>query len=495
MNPIRSSRRPFAAFTHVVVDSATLLADFAKFQALVDQVRWCCQKLGGVAGWQGTLCLFLDSTWQNLFLDLQPGGDFNVATWKGQTRELRTRMEAALREAACPVRLIMADDLERLLADTPNPPEGRTRSRLLAGEVRASRYDVPKLAKWLIQALNLGVPVATFDWDVLSNGSRSSGEAIAKRFANSAELLLKATTSADLVGRSFVMSGQYLDSQRSLAWGSSLPAWVDWELDALNGSATRTAFLCQTDPATGALAMQFDAVRAFFRSLNSLGLAPPFGVSISGAGQIMSDSCLAFPPWTHFRWNVVWCDDYLLSAFHIARGLIAADTPCIEQAATFVKPRVVSASSLTQRDVDWHRDNYFPGLILGSIVCAWASRDVVTRMESGALSPAELWELSRSQLNRIVAEWTQPIYATTWLAAFMNGATSSPFAPQGIARAVADLPANFPGFATAIPAMPSLQESLQTLIEDFLMIPESQAYWRKLLAAFESSATSATWTI
>lgn len=479
--------RSFVVFTHRVVDAALVLADDAKFDALVAQILLFCRKLSLTPGWRPTLGLFLDTVWQNLFPELQSCE--SVKSWRLDSEALRIRLTSALRDADCPVRLIMAEDLERLLPD-PAVTRGFAASRLLAGNSRSSLYDQPKWVKQSFQAANPGIPVLTFDVDVLSEQPKDDPSHV--QFAKSLGLLLKTATSVAKQGRPFVMSGQYLSQERAARLLGSAPVDDNCRLDAVNGSSTRTAYLSKFNAQTGEMELDLNAVRASLQSQRALGLAPAFGGPVSGAGQIMSSECLDYPPFTQFRQNVLWCDDYVLRAFHVARGLIAEAAPCVEPAAIFVKPRVASNQKLTQRDMDWHRDNYIPAFLAGAVLCAWANSEIVNGLDMGTATSAELWESGRDQLNMVAREWSKPVYQPTQLGTFMTSPWPSPYAPQGLLKAITDLPQQFP---EGEPPQKSLQESLRNLVEDALLIRTTREYWKQVQTRFLALEVSDRWKV
>ena len=474
---------PFAVFTHLVIDPAGALTDETQFEGLVARLKSACRRLDSPNGWQPTLCVFLDTVWQNLFPNLRTCHDFEL--WRWQSRALRTRLTNALEDCRCPVKLIMADDLDQLVVMIP-PVDGFALSRLLAGDSPTSLYDVPKLVKWLLQTANPDRPLATLDVDVLFSGKEEESE-----LGNSLGTLLNAVTSAAGTGQAFILSGQYLERAKALRLLGPGVVGEDWALDALNGSPTRTALLSKRNQASGAIELQLDAVRAFFRSHTRLGLAPAFGGTISGAGQVMSSGCLDNPPWTHFRRNVLWCDDYLLRSFHVARGLIAPSSPAVEPSALFPKWRVLDSTSLTQREIDWHRENYIPTFLLGAVACTWTNRNIVSGLDRGTISANELWEFARDQLQRISREWSQPAYEGTFLAELMIAPWQSAFAPHGLRQAIDDFPMRYPA---SVPPQ-SLPRAMQNLIEDALLIPVARDYWKRLQGAVHALGLANWWKI
>ncbi len=85
---------------------------------------------------------------------------------------------------------------------------------------------------------------------------------------------------------------------------------------------------------------------------------------ISGAGLIMSRRAVNFfPPFMNFENRIVWVDDHLKRRFHEAAGDISSETlECVSD-ATIQQDR--HPEGLTQKDIDWAKEQYFDRLLHG----------------------------------------------------------------------------------------------------------------------------------
>jgi len=446
-----------------------------------DLIRYY-EKIDNAPSWRGTLYVFLDTGWQNVLPELRVVTDYD--DWQRRNRELKKALVPFLDGRR--IRLIMADDMELLIAESPAPKAPLTLARLLCGNAARSLYDVPKVSKFLIQVANPDSPVLLFDWDLLAFGDSPLFPSIEISFGANLKKLLDHVQALKAGGnpKSFVRSGQYLTRKRAtqLINRSTIPP-AGWELAAYNGSAARTMFLAD-DPLDPLSPMRIDVVRAFFKSLGAYGLgAPAFGAPISGAGMTMSPALAAeWPPCSHFRQNVMWQDDWFLSSWHA--GANRADFGVVED-AVFVKPRVLELSMVTLPAMHFHLADYLPGLVLGTVMSGWATSGAFEDVRQGKAPAQQLWSEALARLNEVVKQWGSAAFAKTYLHSFIHLASPSTFAPSGLADATKRLPETFPTSTLTVAGSPPLEAALRMLVEDCAAYGSFVEYWRELVGEFQ----------
>ncbi len=369
------------------------------------------------------------------------------------------------------LRLVSAKDLYPILNNIRGNKSGVDAiqlKRFLAGDEHGIRYDAANVVEAIIRVRHLGagIPILRMDWDLLLNNTTPERKffEIIRGIRHECH-----TVSLDARIQSYMFSGSYV-----------LPAkpMPTWDINDFN-----TAFDSRVFPAlvpnrhvckaldelaqyegTAEQGRDGELTEQTLTDLSRIGLfdsklmleyyglaeheaigeeatqtglmrmgAHPMQSVISGAALVLSDSAiLDLPPFSNFRYNVIWIDGYIKYELHNALGHFPSEPIEIDDSRKFssrhpasvFKNRLLAGQSNLR---PYTLGNYIPTLFWGIIIDAWVRGEepssvsqspFVTSLEKalkrGSLEPEEKENLMNDlrlsaiqRINRVIELWSK----------------------------------------------------------------------------------------
>ena len=430
----------------------------------------------------GILVLFVDPGWLSLLNTI--GTDFNpvkMAEEFGEIEKIKKRVNTLLKDTPtlCDrLRLVTAETLYPILNNLRGGKPGLEATRLkkfLAGTEPGVRYDTTKVVEALVRVRHLGsgIPVLRVDWDALLNDETVSRllSTLARSIPNFCSEL-----AANHRVHSYVVSGLYdRPLKKPEGWNISdfnkafatriFPALVPTaaailkldEAAVIEDGVEQDCKLNSESEFTRIVEPLFDrnvmikyyGLEKSDEGLPGLGSDPVKSV-VSGAGMVISEGAiLDLPPFSNFRQNVMWIDDYLKYELHRALGHFAQvsttisvsdslEAPCRHPSAKVYKDRILAGQGNLRI---YTLGGYIPTLFWGILLDGWirsegnpeertpfvvALEDALKRgifedSERNRLRSA-LRELAITRINKVIRLWSAlksaddvPSFAALWV--------------------------------------------------------------------------------
>lgn len=424
------------------------------------------------AGSPGILEIFIDPGWVQLLNTI--GQDFNPIKLSEDFQKIKEceerfdkflNMNHRLKDR---MRLITAKTLYPILNNIRGNKAGNEAMKLkkyLVADTPDVRYDTTKVVEAIIRIryLGYGIPVLRMDWDALLNDDTLTKHLllVTRDIPKTCGILAK-----DHRIGSYIISGSYemppkdtLDTWDINDFNTSFatrmfPALIPTEnvckklnadivqvkTETQDGQLDETKFLELSQLGL----FDKDVMNSYYGLIDSSGgLSSVGGLSligsnpllsvISGAALVLSDGAiLDLPPFSNFRWNVMWIDDFLKYELHKALGhfptemtlpwaVVGNMTPAIPGRISdaVYKDRVLAGQGNLRK---YTLGGYMPTLLLGILMDAWIRNDhsrtpfievLENSLRCGNFLPEsrerlqeDLKDLAINRINLLIEQWS-----------------------------------------------------------------------------------------
>lgn len=330
------------------------------------------------------------------------------------------------------VRMITSLDLHDVLGQISEGIAQKAHVNVVGPEP-GIRYDTPKIPEAVVRLriLGHGVPVLRIDQDVLFRDTSESDLDLFK--AVSCAVLAYKLRLQDSSVSTFLFSASYnakalvdpvLASDPFDAWSRAFATRVHPALVVDLDEVKRICDIptevdqnaawdlyAKTHLNTALAASYFGLKPSLVEANGTEGLteigAHPFHSVISGALLCLSEGAiLDLPPFSNFRFNVMWIDDHLKYSLHREmRHFTSAEEleliPDLGSArlnGVFVRKARPAVSNLP----GYTLGVYLPSLLWGAVVDAWITPDPILKVRYGSLPEDEkkLWNIARNQATQ-----------------------------------------------------------------------------------------------
>lgn len=443
----------YVIFTHLP-DTGNAWRQFEKYANDVGKIL-------ATARTSGMLMMFIEPGWLQLLNII--GQDFDPVSLSSDFNEIErreTQFEHIIRtnkDLKGRARLITAKTLYPILNNIRGNRSGDTSLNLrkyLVADNPGVRYDTTKVVEAIIRIRHLGtgIPVIRMDWDALFNPYTLQRDLplVTRDIPDTCEALAK-----DHHIYSYMISGSYeTPRQPHSQWSINdfntafatrmFPALIPTRqvLNVLNNKlvcskkgnkllSSKDGDLTQLELTNLSSAGLFDrdvmenyyGISTSGGGISSMGSKPNDSV-ISGAALVLSDGAiLDLPPFSNFRWNVMWIDDYLKYELHKALGHFQGkfgNPPIVPGRVDehVFKDRLLAGQGNLR---PYTLGVYIPVLFFGIIVDSWIRTDqgktpfvktLEHSLRSGSFSQrdradleSELKKLAIERINYVISEW------------------------------------------------------------------------------------------